>query len=103
MVLLGAGGPGNMVPRRWRGTDRAVMCISRPDHAGERIKFRMPTDAPMVRGHEADFAAAGFVSPTDWELHVLARRMDPGMPIPAANPQRVVLEDQPQPILPPRW
>jgi hypothetical protein len=70
---------------------------------GERIKFRTPTDAPMVRGHEHEFAAAGFVSPADWEMHLLGRRMDAGEPIPAVNPQRLILEDPPQPISPPRW
>ena len=70
---------------------------------GEPVRFRVPVDAPMIRGHEHQFAAAGFVSPADWEMHLLARRMDAGKPIPAVNPQRLILEDAPQPISAPRW
>ena len=69
----------------------------------ETIRFRVPVGAPMTAGHEGRFGALGFVSPPDWEMHVLARRMDEGAPIPAADPARLVLQDPPQPITPVRW
>ena len=69
----------------------------------EPIRFRIPTDSPVIRGHEHAFAAAGFVSPPDWELHILARRLDHGTPLPPINPDRVVLENPPQTIMAPRW
>lgn len=66
------------------------------------LRFRVPVDAPMIKGHEAAFRAAGFVT-RDWEMHILARPMDVDHPIPAADPARVVLAESPARIEAPRW
>lgn len=66
----------------------------------DQIRFRIPTDAPMISGHEDEFAAGGFVTPADWELHILGRQMDAGHPIPAVDPARLVLAEQPVRISP---
>jgi hypothetical protein len=69
---------------------------------GQPFRFRVPVDAPMVYGHEQLFRDAGFVMP-EWELHLLARPMEAGQPIPGADPSRVILGDAPAPLTPPRW
>ena len=70
---------------------------------GEGFRFRVPTDAALIKGHEQLFRDAGFVTP-EWELHVLARPMDDAEnPIPEPDPARVALVDEPSPIQPPRW
>ena len=69
----------------------------------QAIRFRVPTDAPMIKGHEEAFAAAGFVT-RDWEMHILARSMDGDHPIPDVDPRHVVLAEPPAPgLVPPRW
>ncbi|MEX2546180.1 MAG: hypothetical protein WD830_00130 [Chloroflexota bacterium] len=70
--------------------------------AGHSIRFRVPAEAPMITGHEKRFREAGFVT-RDWEMHLLARQMHDGQPIPAADPARLVLADTPARIEPPRW
>ena len=70
---------------------------------GDQLRFRVPPGAPLVAGHEAAFNAVGFVSPDDWEMHVLARAMTDEQPIPAADPTRVILEEAPDRLTPPRW
>lgn len=70
---------------------------------GADVRFRVPAGAPMVAGHEQRFSAAGFVTP-DWELHILARPMDPAThPVPAIDAARVVLADPPERISYPVW
>lgn len=66
------------------------------------VRFRVAVDAPMVDGHEDAFRAAGFVT-RDWEMHILARPMDAGHPIPGADPARVVLAEVPDLVEAPRW
>jgi hypothetical protein len=66
------------------------------------VRFRAAVDAPMITGHEALFAAAGYVSRSDWEMHILAREMHPTRPLPQLNSTRVILWDPPQRITPPR-
>lgn len=68
----------------------------------EPMRFRVPADAPMIAGHQERFHDAGFVTP-DWELHILARSMDEGHPIPDADPARVVLAEPPDRLIPPAW
>ena len=70
---------------------------------GEALRYRVPTDAPLVAGHEAAFNAVGFYSPGDWEMHILAREMTSENPIPDADPARVVLADAPEPLTAPTW
>jgi hypothetical protein len=70
---------------------------------GDVLRYRVPTDAPLVAGHEQAFNAAGFYSPGDWEMHILARDMSANEPIPGADPARVRLEDAPDRLTPPRW
>jgi hypothetical protein len=69
----------------------------------DQIRFRVPAGAPMVAGHMDAFKAAGFVSPDDWEMHILAREMSTAQPIPVADPSRVILADAPDRLTPPRW
>jgi hypothetical protein len=90
----------------------ALLCGNGPSAAGlvgrmhqvigGPFRFRVPVDAPMVDGHEQLFRDAGFVMP-EWELHVLARPMNEGQPIPPADSSRVVLSDPPTPLAAPRW
>lgn len=68
--------------------------------AAETIRFRLPDRAPLLAGHEEDFAAAGFVTP-DWELHVLERPIDASHAPPAFDPAALVLADPPLPTLEP--
>jgi hypothetical protein len=56
----------------------------------------------MIRGHEDRFREGGFVT-RDWEMHLLARRMDAGEALPDVDPARLVLADAPEHIEPPRW
>jgi hypothetical protein len=70
---------------------------------GEVLRYRVPNDAPLVHGHEQGFNAVGFYSPSDWEMHILARQMSPALPIPPADPARVVLSDTPERLTPPTW
>jgi hypothetical protein len=69
----------------------------------EVLRLRIPTDAPLIAGHEDAFKSVGFVSPDDWEMHILARKMTKNQPIPAANPARVVLAEAPERLTPPTW
>jgi hypothetical protein len=69
----------------------------------EPIRYRVPPHAPLVAGHEDAFHARGFVSPDDWEMHILARVMSARQAIPAADPARVFLEDAPDRLTPPTW
>jgi hypothetical protein len=82
----------------------ALLMVERiHDLTGDVLRYRVPTDAPLVSGHEPEFNAAGFYSPGDWEMHILARDMSDDHPIPAADPARVILSDAPEPLTPPRW
>jgi hypothetical protein len=68
---------------------------------GKPFRFRVPVEATMTE-HDDLFRAAGFVMP-EWELHLLARPMIGGPPIPPADPSRVILVDQPDSLQPPAW
>ena len=90
-TLVGSGPPAAELAGRMR---RAI---------GDPFRFRVPVDAPMIAGHDHLFRDEGFVTP-DWELHVLGRPMDDGaLPLPAADPRRVVLAEPPDALEPPRW
>jgi hypothetical protein len=82
------------------GTTAAALLDRIHRTVDDQIRLRIPTGAPMVHGHEEEFAAAGFVSPEDWELHILARQMANDSPIPAVDPARLVLAERPIRISP---
>jgi GNAT superfamily N-acetyltransferase len=70
--------------------------------AGETLRLRLAEAGPLFADNLDRFGAAGYRSPK-WAMHILARRMDDGVPIPAPDPGRVVLADQPDRLEPPRW
>ncbi len=70
--------------------------------AGETIDFRYPTQAPLVSAVRQSYLDAGYEL-SDWELHILARRMDAAHPVPPVDDDAVKLEDAPQAVItPPR-
>lgn len=68
--------------------------------AGATVRFRLPEDAPMAQDTHDRLIAAGYRSP-DFRLHILGRPIDSTHAIPDVDPARVVLADEPQPILQP--
>ncbi len=86
------------------GEGRAAAALAGEIHrlTDEPVRFRVPVGAPMITGHERRFRHAGFVTP-DWELHILARQMDDGAPLPPVDPSHLILADAPARIEPPRW
>jgi hypothetical protein len=70
--------------------------------AGESMRLRLPEKSPLFVDNLARFEAAGYRSP-DWAMHILGRDMDAAMPIPAADPMRVVLAEPPDRLEAPRW
>lgn len=84
------------------GMDAAALVDQIRSVVEQPVHFRVPVDAPMIKGHEEAFRAAGFVT-RDWEMHILARPMDDDHPIAFADPGRVVLADRPHRVRAPRW
>jgi hypothetical protein len=70
--------------------------------AGDTMRTRIPADSPLLTAHVEAFEAAGYHSP-EWTMHVLGRQMDDGTPLPAVDPARLVLAEEPDRLLPPRW
>jgi GNAT superfamily N-acetyltransferase len=66
--------------------------------AGSTVRFRLPEDAPLAQDAHDRLSAAGYRSP-DFKLHILGRPIDSSHPIPDVDPARVLLADEPQPIL----
>ncbi|MEP7360843.1 MAG: hypothetical protein ABI744_04610 [Chloroflexota bacterium] len=71
--------------------------------AGRTFRFRLPLDSALdLAGHDR-LIAAGYHS-SDWALHILGRLMDGAHPLPDIDAKRLILADEPQPILePPRF
>ncbi len=70
--------------------------------ARESMRLRLPEKSPLFADNVARFDEAGYRSP-DWAMHILGRSMDTAVPIPAADPARVILADQPDRLEAPRW
>jgi GNAT superfamily N-acetyltransferase len=68
--------------------------------AGKTTRFRISEDWPLAGDLHDRLLAVGYRSP-DFKLHILGRPIDSSHPIPAVDPARVVLADEPQPILEP--
>lgn len=68
--------------------------------AGELIRFRTASGAPLVHDAVDAWRAAGYVSP-DWQLHLLRRQLDARHPLPPIEPARLVLADEPVSLLQP--
>jgi GNAT superfamily N-acetyltransferase len=68
--------------------------------AGQTVRLRLPEDGPLSQDLHDRLLAAGYRSP-DFKLHVLGRPIDDMHPIPALDPARVVLADQPAAIIQP--
>lgn len=67
---------------------------------GKTMRFRLPEDDPRAQDTHDRLIGAGYRSP-DFKLHVLGRPIDDGHPIPAVDPARVVLAEEPQPFAEP--
>lgn len=68
--------------------------------ANRTVRFRVPEDHPLAQDLHDRLLAAGYRSP-DFRLHILGRPIDDEHPIPPVDPTRVVLADEPQPIVEP--
>jgi RimJ/RimL family protein N-acetyltransferase len=63
------------------------------DGTSDSLRFRQPQGSPLLEGHEADFAAAGFAV-REWKLHILARPLDADHPPPELpDPSVLVIEE----------
>ena len=79
---------------------RALRLVTDIAHsATDSLRFRQPDGSPLVTGHEAAFAAAGFAV-REWLLHILARPLDAAHPLPdPTDRSALVIEDDPTPSL----
>jgi hypothetical protein len=68
--------------------------------ANRTMRFRVPEAAPLAQELHDRLTAAGYRSP-DFRLHVLGRPIDDEHPIPDVDPARVVMADEPLPIVEP--
>jgi GNAT superfamily N-acetyltransferase len=68
--------------------------------AAKTVRFRLAEDSPLAHDTHERLIAAGYRSP-DFKLHILGRPIDEDHPIPDVDPARVVLADEPVPIVEP--
>jgi hypothetical protein len=66
-----------------------------------QIRLRVEAASPLDAATD-EWRAVDFMTP-EWEMHILARSMDPEMPIPPLDPTRLILAERPDRIEPPRW
>ena len=78
------------------GRGAAALADEVRQSVGETVRFRVPVDAPMIRGHEHDFAGAGFVITCGLGTSHPGAELDSGPPIPPVEADRLVLLDPPQ-------
>ncbi len=64
------------------------------------IRFRLPLDSELDQAVQDPLIGAGYRS-GDWGLHILGRPMDDAHQLPAVDPKRLVLADEPRKILKP--
>jgi hypothetical protein len=85
------------------GVEPAIELLERVRSiAGDSMRLRLPEKSPLFADNAARFAEAGYRSP-EWAMHILGRSMDAGVTIPAADPARVILAEQPDRLEAPRW
>jgi hypothetical protein len=61
---------------------------------GERIRFRVPLEAPLTAGNEEEWLAAGYHR-AEFRLHILGRALGDAAPPPPLDPHRLILADDP--------
>jgi hypothetical protein len=69
--------------------------------AGDKtLRFRLAEAEPITANTHDRLIAAGYRS-GEWSLHILGRPIDAAHPVPPVDPTRLVLADEPQPIVTP--
>ena len=71
--------------------------------SGEPVRFRVAADSPLFAEHLDRLAESGYRA-AKYAMHVLARPMDAGHPVPEPDPSRIVFGDPPvADLTPPTW
>jgi hypothetical protein len=62
------------------------------------LRFRLAEADPITANTHDRLTTAGYRS-GEWSLHILGRAIDADHPVPSVDPTRVVLADEPQPVV----